>query len=175
MFVQKGFWTLRATPSWPCPQGLHQNSECVPPVLIHRAITCDSFKVLSQKAYEELCDNKKKDPKSYFLTSSDPWHAHGSTFLHHCVLLSITFDWHATWLFVQNDFWTFWATSTPLALSPVVTSKFQMCSSSLHPYGYHLWKFWDSCLNGLGALVWHYRWMYGWYHNIPAFSSKTWG
>ena len=28
---------------WPCPQGLHQNSECVPPVLIHRAIACDSF------------------------------------------------------------------------------------------------------------------------------------
>ena len=28
----------------------HQNSKCVPPVLIHRAITCDSFKVLAQKA-----------------------------------------------------------------------------------------------------------------------------
>ena len=28
----------------------HQNSKCVPPVLIHRAITCDSFKVLAEKA-----------------------------------------------------------------------------------------------------------------------------
>ena len=27
----------------------HQNSKCVPPVLIHRAITCDSFKVLAKK------------------------------------------------------------------------------------------------------------------------------
>ena len=28
----------------------HQNSKCVPPVVIHRVITCDSFKVLAQKA-----------------------------------------------------------------------------------------------------------------------------
>ena len=28
----------------------HQNSKCLPPVLIHRAITCDSFKVLAKKA-----------------------------------------------------------------------------------------------------------------------------
>ena len=49
MFVQNGFWTLLGHP-WPCPQGLHKNSEYVPPVLIHRAITCDSFKVLAQKA-----------------------------------------------------------------------------------------------------------------------------
>ena len=49
----------------PCPQGLHPNSECVPPILIHTAITCDSFKVLAKTAYEELCDNqKKRDPKS---------------------------------------------------------------------------------------------------------------
>ena len=38
----------------------HQNSKCVPPVLIHRAITCDSFTVLAQKAKVELCDNQKK-------------------------------------------------------------------------------------------------------------------
>ena len=36
MFVQNGLWTLRG------PQGLHQNSECVPPVLIHRAIDDNS-------------------------------------------------------------------------------------------------------------------------------------
>ena len=58
----------------------HYNSQCVPPVLINRAIICDSFKVLAQKAYEELCDNKNTPPKkkkkttqkSYLLTSSDP-------------------------------------------------------------------------------------------------------
>ena len=38
------FW---ATSAWPCPQGLHQNSECVPPVLIHRAIACEIFKILA--------------------------------------------------------------------------------------------------------------------------------
>ena len=28
----------------------HQNSKCVPPVLIHRAITCDNFKVQAKEA-----------------------------------------------------------------------------------------------------------------------------
>ena len=61
LFVQNGFWTLWGHTPWPCPQGLHQNSaKCVPPVLIHRAITFDSFKVLAQKAKEELCDNQNK-------------------------------------------------------------------------------------------------------------------
>ena len=32
----------------------HQNSKCVPPVLIHRAITCDSFKVLAQKSLRAI-------------------------------------------------------------------------------------------------------------------------
>ena len=31
----------------PAPQGSHRNSECVPPVLIHRAITNDSFEILA--------------------------------------------------------------------------------------------------------------------------------
>ena len=34
-------------PARPCPKGLHQNSECVPPVLIHRAVACESFKILA--------------------------------------------------------------------------------------------------------------------------------
>ena len=55
-------------PPWPCNQGLQQNSECVPPVLIHRAIACDSFKVLAQKAIKELCDNKKKTQNPTFYT-----------------------------------------------------------------------------------------------------------
>ena len=60
MFVQNGFWPIGATPPGPAPRGSHQNSECVPLVLIHRAITYDSFKVLAKKALEELGDNKKK-------------------------------------------------------------------------------------------------------------------
>ena len=44
----------------------HQNFKCVPPVVSHRAITCDILRVLAKKSEEELCDNKKKDPKSYF-------------------------------------------------------------------------------------------------------------
>ena len=47
MFVQNGFWTLWGHTPWPFPEGLHQNSECVPPVLIHRAIACESFEILA--------------------------------------------------------------------------------------------------------------------------------
>ena len=39
-------------------------------MLIHTAITGDSFKVLAQKAYGS-CVTIKKNPKSYFLTSGD--------------------------------------------------------------------------------------------------------
>ena len=35
---------------------------------------------------------KKKDPKSYFLISGDPQTCPGANFLHHCILLCITFD-----------------------------------------------------------------------------------
>ena len=92
----------------PCPQGLHQNSECVPPVLIYRAITCDSFKVLAQKAYEELCDNQKKRTQNpTFWPLVTPRYAH-------------------------HGFWTR-RCHTPLALPQGVTSKFRMCSSSPHP------------------------------------------
>ena len=54
------FGHFEATPPWPCPLRSHQNSECVPPVLIYRAITYDNFQVLAKKAKEELGDNKKK-------------------------------------------------------------------------------------------------------------------
>ena len=46
------------------PPGVTSNYECVPPVLIHMAITCDSFKVLAKKAEEALGDNQEKGPKS---------------------------------------------------------------------------------------------------------------
>ena len=65
-YVQNGFWTLRGHTPWPCSQGSHQNSECVHPVLIRKAITCDSFKVLAKKAYEELGDNKKSTQNPIF-------------------------------------------------------------------------------------------------------------
>ena len=82
----------------------HQNSKCVPPVLIHRAITCDSFKVLAQKAWEELFDNKYK---SHFWPLVTPRHAPGAKFLHRCILLFITFDLICNMtMFVQNGFWT---------------------------------------------------------------------
>ena len=46
MFLQNGFWILRDRT--PCPrQGLYKKSECVPPVLIHRAIACESFEILA--------------------------------------------------------------------------------------------------------------------------------
>ena len=47
MFVQNGFWTLRGHTPSPCPQGLHQNYDCVPAVLIHRAIAFESFEILA--------------------------------------------------------------------------------------------------------------------------------
>ena len=50
----------------------------------------------------------------------------------------------------------------PTALRQRVKSKFRMCSSSPHPQGYRLWKFRDSSLNDLGAIVRHYRRTYGW-------------
>ena len=51
----------------------HQNSECIPPVLIHWAIICDSFKVLAKKKPKRSWVTiKKSNPKSYFLTSNEP-------------------------------------------------------------------------------------------------------
>ena len=54
---------------WPCSQGSHQNSKCVPPVLIHKAITCDSFKVLAKK---RLC-LYKMDFRPFWATPLWPW------------------------------------------------------------------------------------------------------
>ena len=109
----------------------------------HRVITI---------AHPELCSGDlRKDPKSYILTSSDPQ----TCPRHHCILLFITFNLICNMtMFVQNGFWTI-QSHIALALPPGVTSKFGMCSSSSHPYGYHLWKFRDSSLNDLGAMVWH--------------------
>ena len=71
----------------------HQNSKCVPPVLIHRAITCDSFKVLAQKVYGKLCDNKtKQGPKNLLFYLWWPPDMPRGKFLHHWILLFITFD-----------------------------------------------------------------------------------
>ena len=110
-----------------------------------------------------------------------PRHAPGAKCLHHCILFIITFDLICNMtMFVQNGFWTLWG-HTPLALAlPLgLKSKLRMCSWNSHPKGYRLWKFQDFSLNGLGAMVWHYRRMDvrtdGGYHNIPAFSPKSLG
>ena len=39
----KWILTHRGHTPWPYPKGSHQNSECAPPVLIHRAVACGSF------------------------------------------------------------------------------------------------------------------------------------
>ena len=98
----------------------HQNSKCIPSVLIHRAITCDSFMVLAQK-WLELCDNPKKYPKSYFLTSSDPQTCpRGNIFAPlYSTLTSFNLICNVH-DYVQNGFLTLQG-HTPLALPPGVT------------------------------------------------------
>ena len=72
MFVQNGFCPIGAKHLRPCPKGSHQNSECVPPVFIHRAVTCDSFKVLAKKAKEELGNNNNKKKRTQNPTFCPP-------------------------------------------------------------------------------------------------------
>ena len=122
---------------WPCPPpppGSHRNSNCVPPVLIYRAIICDSFKALAKKKPEELADNKKKTgPNSlFFLTSSDPQPCpRGKRFAPlYSALHNLRFD-------MQHDYvYTKWISdpSKPHLPDPVPrgTSKFRMCFFSPH-------------------------------------------
>ena len=110
----------------------HQNSKCFPLVLIHRAITCDSFKVLAQKAYEESCDNPKKGPK-IFLTSNDP-----QTCPWGKIFAPPYFTLHYLWFDMQHEHvcikWTLDHSGPhPPALPPRVTLKFRMCSFGPHP------------------------------------------
>ena len=80
----------------------HQNSKCVPPVLIYRAIICDSFKP------RRSCVTKKKKKRTQnpvILPLVTPRFAHGAKLLHHCILLFITFDLICNMtMFVQNWF-----------------------------------------------------------------------
>ena len=142
MFVQNGFWTLWGHTPWPCPQGLHQNSECVPPVLIHRAITCDSFKVLDKtkpKWSSVTIKKRTQNPTVWPLVT--PSHTPGAIFLHHYILLFITFDFICNMtMFVQKGFWTLqdpcpaprgyikirneFIQSSSIGLSPVKVSRF---------------------------------------------------
>ena len=91
----------------------HQNSKCVPPVLIQ----FPGFQ-------EELCDNKT-DTKSYFLTSGDPQTCPRGKILHYYILFFITFDLicYMT-MFVQNGFWTLRGHTPPTP---------RACSQGLHP------------------------------------------
>ena len=102
--------------------------------LIHRAITCDSFKVLAKKAQEEFGDNqKKKDLKAYFLTSSDPQICPcGKIFAPlYSTLHNLRFDMQHGYVCIKRILDL--QGHTPLALPQGVISKFQMCSSSPHP------------------------------------------
>ena len=54
------FGPIGATPPVPAPWGYIKIPNVFPPVLINRAITCDSFMVLAQKDEGKSCDNKKK-------------------------------------------------------------------------------------------------------------------
>ena len=124
------------------------------------------FQGSSSKSRRDSCVTfQKKDPKSYFLTSSDPQTCPGAKFLHHCILLFITFDLISNMtMFVQNGFWTPPPPPLPTTTWPVPRDYIKipnvfLQSSSLGLY--RLWKFWDSSLNGLGAMVWHYRRTYG--------------
>ena len=148
--------------------------KCILPVLIHRAITCDSFKVLPKKKPKRCWvtikkkkkKKKKKDPKSYFLTSNDPRHAPKSYYLtssdpRHAprgkILASLYSTLHNLRLDIQHGYvcikWILDPSGPyPLALPPRTRSKFRMSSSSPHQYGYPLWQFRESSLNGLGTI-----------------------
>ena len=86
MFVQNGSWTVwghtssSPTPIWPCPR-LHQNSECVPPVHIHRAIACERFRDSSlngQGAMVDITDGRTDGARFFFEKRGDnysvSWH-----------------------------------------------------------------------------------------------------
>ena len=92
---------------------VHQSSECVPPVLIHRAINCDSFKVLAKKNLKGVGWQSEKGPKLYSTINNLRFG------MHH--------DYVCTkWILDPSRL-------HPLVLSPGVISKFQMCSSGPLP------------------------------------------
>ena len=66
---------------WPYPKGLHQNSECISPVLICRAITYDSFKILAQKRLRGVVwQSKNRIQNPTFWPLVTPRHALGQNF-----------------------------------------------------------------------------------------------
>ena len=150
---------------------VHQTSNCVPPVLIHRSITRDSFKVLTQKPRRSCVTIKKKRTQNPTFDLWWPRHAPGAKLLQHYIL-------HFLWFDVQHDCLY---KMDPLGPPPhrgyiKIPNVFLQFLS----IGYRLWKFSISSLNGLGAMVWHYRRTDGQtdgrgYHNIPTFSSKSAG
>ena len=95
------YYQVDGTPSQPRASAIaiaylctHQNSKCVPPVLINRAITCDSFKVLAhRKSLGRVVWQSKKGPNILLF---DRWWPQdvpqGAKCLHHCILFFITFD-----------------------------------------------------------------------------------
>ena len=93
----------------------HQISKCIPPVLIQRAITCDSFKVLAQRSLGGVVwhSKKKKTPQVLFFDLWWPpdmpmWQNFCTTVFYS----SLPLIWYATWLFClyRMDFGPFWVT-----------------------------------------------------------------
>ena len=93
--------------------------KCVSRVLIHRAITFDTFKVLAKKPKRSWVTIKISDPKSYFLMASDP---------QTCPTAPLYFPLHYFQFDMQHDFictkWTLDPSGPhPLVLPPGVYIK----------------------------------------------------
>ena len=85
------------------------------------------------------------------------------------------FDMQHYYFLRKNGFWNLRVTHP----DPIPRGHIKIPNVFLRPSSIGLWKFWDFSLNGLGAMVWHYRQTYvrtiARYHNIPAFTPKSAG
>ena len=111
------FGPFRATPSWPCHQGLQQNSECVPAVLVHRAHYLWQFRESSSKNLRGVVWQSKKGPKILlFDLWWPPYIPLGQMFAPQYSIF-ITSVWYVTWLCLYKmDFGPFGATPSCISL-----------------------------------------------------------
>ena len=113
-----------------------QNSKGVLPILIHRTITYDNFKVLAKKHKNSWVTIKKRTQNPTFWPLVTLRHALGQTFCTTVFSSSLPSIWYATCYVCTKWILTHRGQPLALALPPGVTSKFRMCSSSPHP-GYY--------------------------------------
>ena len=134
----------------------HQNPKCVPPVLIHWAITCSSSKRLGGVVWQ----SKKKDPKSYFFTPGDPQSCPRGK-----IFAPLYFTLHYLWFDMQHDYACIKWILDPLVPQPPppgpaprsyikIQNVFLQSSSRLRAFPCESFEI-------LAAMVCHYRWMYG--------------